>query len=168
MGHFIPDAPPGGVGYKEITVQQACLEDGLAGYTSQRSLKSYQQEIIERLEQAGATNIYFQSGMVDGRRAWLLTFIWGAVPVRIVQVALPTRADTDRARQQAERQALYHLLNELRFELERRHFHPDRPAFVTYMIAPGTDKTVGEIIADADALVLPDASQEMILLESGK
>lgn len=156
---FIPDEPPSGLGYKAVGFEQAYLEDKLAGYESTKAPEFYKNEILTLLAQAGATNVFIQRGQVQGRTAYLLHFGWGGADVRIVQVALPTRTSTERAQRQAERQALYHLLNEIRFELERRHFHPDYPAFVPYMLSeakagqdPAERRTLGELIGERLAL----------------
>lgn len=173
MSDFVPDAPPGGVGYKTVAFEQAHLEDRLSGYTATKKVERYRREIIELLDKAGASAISIQRGysVTQERVAYQLTFWWGAVDVRITQVTLPCRVDTERNREQAERQALYHLLNELRFELERRQFHPELPAFVTYMLAPGGNgearPTVGEAIAEALPLALPQVEPTQIVLGPG-
>lgn len=167
MSNFIPDSPPGGIGYKAVAFKQAHLEDRLAGYESTQTLGTYQAQIIDVLSSHGATEIGLTRGQVDDRAAYRLRFFWSGVPVEIVQVALPTHTKTDKARKQAERQALYHLANEVRFELERRHFHPELPAFIPYMLAP-TKKgptPVWQMIKDAQTLALPEPVESEVVFE---
>ncbi len=164
---FIPDGPPGGVGYKAVAFKQAALEDRLAGYESTQTLGTYQAQIIDTLTANGATEISILRGKVEDRAAYRLRFMWSGVPIEIVQVALPTRTKTETARKQAERQALYHLVNELRFELERRHFHPELPAFVPYMLAPtkAGPVPVWQFIRDAQQLALPEPVESEIVFD---
>ena len=135
------------LGYKSLQYQQSYLEDGLSGYTSKRNPGKWANEIYELLTTAGADNIGITYGMAETRPAARLRFVWENVPVEIVQVTLPIRSNITKVKEdQAMRQAFYHLYNEVRFELERRHFHPDTPAFVTYMLTPSGD-TVAQLVA---------------------
>jgi hypothetical protein len=165
VSSFIPDGPPGGIGYKAIEIKQAFLEDALAGYRSEQTPGTYQAQIIDLLAENGAAEIGMTRGKVDDRAAYQLRFTWSGVPVEIVQVALPTRTRTESARKQAERQALYHLLNEIRFELERRHFHPELPAFIPYMIAPtqAGPMAVWQMIKSAQQLALPSPKLDDVI-----
>ncbi len=165
--NFIPDGPPGGIGYKAVEFKQAYLEDRLAGYESTQTLGTYQAQIIDLLTENGATEISIVRGKADDRAAYRLRFMWSGVAVEIVQVALPTRTKTEKAGKQAERQALYHLVNELRFELERRHFHPELPAFVPYMLAPtkAGPMAVWEMIKNAQQLALPQPVESEVVFD---
>lgn len=161
MGEFIPDKPEvnPNMRYQAIGLKQAHLEDGLAGYQSGKSPDSYIGEILTMLREAGARRMDVITGMVDNRPAYKLSFEWGGVDVEITQVALPLKQKSPAKIEQSKKQALFHLFNEVRMELERRHFHPDMPAFVPYMIPPGQPDgqrlTFANLIAMANTLALP-------------
>jgi len=168
VNDFIPDRSPGGSGYQSVGFEQAALEDRLAGYASTQKPATYTTQIIELLVEAGATEISLLRGSVNERCAYRLQFFWGGMPVEIVQVALPSRVNTAATHRQAERQALYHLLNELRFELERRHFHPDMPAFVPYMLAPaqnGSPVAVWQLLKEAQRLAIAAPKESVQVFE---
>ncbi len=142
------------LGYKSLSQEQAYLEDGLSGYTTGRSVKALEREIYELLATAGAEGIILMYGTAENRKAIRLRFIWENVAAEILQVALPIRVRKTTIKvEQSIKQALYHLLNEVRFELERRHFHPNSPAFVTYMIARN-GMTIGQMVAENAPLQL--------------
>jgi hypothetical protein len=142
------------LGYKSLSLQQAYLEDGLSGYSTKRNVKTLEREIYELLCAAGAEQVGLIYGTAENRKAIRLRFIWENVPAEILQVALPIRVRKTRIKQeQTIKQALYHLHNEVRFELERRHFHPNSPAFVTYMIARD-GLTIGQMVAENAPLQL--------------
>ena len=148
------------LGYKSLSLQQAYLEDGLSGYTTGRSVKTLEREISDLLLTAGAEEVNLVYGTAEGRKAIRLRFIWESVPTEILQVALPIRVrKTTKKMEQSIKQALYHLLNEVRFELERRHFHPKTPAFVTYMIGRG-GLTIGQLVAENAPLQLGRGEDE--------
>lgn len=161
MGEFIPDKPEinPNMRYQAIGLKQAYLEDGLVGYKTTQDPNSYIGEILTMLREAGARRMDIISGMVDKRPAYKLTFEWGGVDVEITQVTLPIKQNSPSKTEQAKKQALFHLFNEVRMELERRHFHPDMPAFVPYMIPPGQPDgqrlTFAKLIAMANTLALP-------------
>ncbi len=142
------------LGYKSLRLDQAYLEDGLSGYTTGRSIKTLEREIYDLLNAAGAEQVGMVYGMAEKRKAIRLRFIWENVPAEILQVALPIRVRMTKIKlEQTIKQALFHLLNEVRFELERRHFHPNSPAFVTYMIARN-GLTIGQMVAENAPLQL--------------
>lgn len=144
----------GRLGYKAIGYDQAYYEDGLAGYKSGRSPDALIKEIFGMLTDAGAKYIDLRHGSAEGRPAYQLRFQWLGVGVEVLQVALPIRdRKTPNKISAAKRQALYHLLNEIHFELGRRHFHPDLPAFVPYMIGKG-GVTIGSMVADNEPMRL--------------
>jgi hypothetical protein len=148
------------LGYKSLSLQQAYLEDGLSGYTTGRSVKTLEREISDLLLAAGAEEVNLIYGTAESRKAIRLRFVWENVATEILQVALPIRVrKTTLKLEQSIKQALYHLLNEVRFELERRHFHPNSPAFVTYMIAKG-GLTIGQLVAENAPLQLGRGEDE--------
>ncbi len=163
MNNFTPetkDEKAHRLGYKSLHYKQSCLEDGLSGYTSKRSPGKWASEINDLLTAAGADHIGIMYGMAETRPAARLRFVWENVPVEIVQVTLPIRGKITRVREdQAMRQAFYHLYNEVRFELERRHFHPNTPAFVTYMLTPSGD-TIAQLITNNAPLAIASGNDQ--------
>lgn len=142
------------LGYKSLRLDQAYLEDGLSGYTTGRSIATLEREIYDLLIAAGAEQVGLIYGTAENRKAIRLRFIWENVPTEILQVALPIRMRKTKIKEeQTVKQALFHLHNEVRFELERRHFHPNSPAFVTYMIARN-GITIGQLVAENAPLQL--------------
>lgn len=157
--NFIPDSQPSEkpnrLGYAAIKLEQAYLEDGLAGYTTTQTEKKLQGEIMSLLISAGATDVSITPGKVDKRMAFRLRFVYEGILREIIQVALPTRTRTDRSTAQAQRQALFNLHDSIRMELERRHYQPNIPAFVAYMLMPGENRTLAQMVANNDIPALP-------------
>lgn len=147
--NFVPDRKMGEankLGYVATSFPQAHLEDGFEGYTTTQNEKKLSGEIVALLMDAGATEISMTPGTVTGRAAFQLRFKFSGVYHQITQVALPCRTRSDRNLQQAKRQALYHLLRQLRSDLERRHYQPTIPPFIAYMIPQGSPVSFGEYI----------------------
>ena len=163
MTNFTPetkDEKSHRLGYKSLQHTQSYLEDGLSGYTSHRSPSKWLQEISELLASAGADHTIITHGTAEARPAIRLQFIWENVPIEIIQVTLPIRNKTTKTKQdQAMRQAFYHLYNEVRFELERRHFHPNTPAFVTYMLTPSGDTIAQLVSINADIRAIESSNK---------
>lgn len=143
---------PNRLGYAALKFVQAYLEDGLMGYTSKRLEDAIKGDILNMLTHAGAEAITLKSGThpITKRPAFLLTFVWGGLNMRIVQVALPTKVKTETALKQSRRQALLNLYESIRMELERRHYQPGLVPFASYILPPGETRTLSEIMASDD------------------
>lgn len=159
MMGFIPDTQPSEkpnrLGYAALKLVQAYLEDGLAGYRTERSEQALEFELFSLLKSAEAVDISITAGKVDGRPAYRLRFVYEGLTREIVQVALPTRTKTARAITQSKRQAIFNLVESIRMELERRHYQPNIPAFVGYMLMPGENRTLAQMVATNDVPALP-------------
>lgn len=162
---FIPDTKPSEkpnrLGYAALKLAQAYLEDGLAGYTTERNEKKLQDELLSLLNSAGATDVSITPGKFNERPAFRLRFIYEGLAREVIQVALPAKSKTERALTQTKRQALFNLVQSIRMELERRHYQPNIPAFVGYILMPGQKQTIGEIITE-NKIYLLSAGDEVI------
>jgi hypothetical protein len=156
---------PNRLGYRALKLVQAYLEDGLAGYTTSKTERSLQGDIMGMLSEAGAEDVSITPGLSKARDAFRLRFTYEGLLREMVQVCLPQRTRTDRAKQQARKQALYNLHESIRMELERRHYQPDVPAFIGYVLTPGENRTLAEIISSNELphLLLADVIDAEIM-----
>lgn len=139
-------------------LQPPYFEDARAdiapGYGTSISIDRLQAEIVKLLVRLGAGGIYFQSGRFEGVRSKPLAVRYGYVirfnvqghPHQMQVAALPIRSETAVRKQQALRQALFVVRDQLKAAVTAIVFAPGSTPLVPYMLVPGTQQTVGEYI----------------------
>lgn len=161
----MPEFKPDPTGKRRgIAFEQAYFEDGLDGASVERPLEAIETELKTLLASIGAFGVILAPGTSEGRAAFQLTFSVGQVDYRMVQVSLPLRSKPTKNRlATARKQALWQLLQYLKFQLQRRHFVPDEPIFLAHILTPpneqGVRRTVAEIAA-TQYLLAPGVREE--------
>lgn len=138
------------------------------GYSTRKTERALRDEIIHAISAMGGGGVVFIEGTYldeSGRKryGWLIEFNYEGHNGRIQVAALPIKIDTGQKQKQAMRQALYVVVQQLKAQLTAQVFSPGYMAITPYLLIPGHDKTLGEMVIEANRL--PNLNPPQILTD---
>ena len=149
MSNFIPD-----FGLNTASAPIPFFEDsqkhGVPGRGTTKTINTLQDEIASLLLRLDAFSIYFVPGIYPGqtkRYGFQIFFQFATAKGRLDCAALPIRKETPTKKNDAQKQALYLLRNELEAMLFARIYKPGAFPLVPYLIGEG-NKTVTEALIE--------------------
>jgi hypothetical protein len=153
MSTFIP----AGDTYKDRTIYfEDSTTEHIPGYSCTRSTEALQGAISKVLHRMGADGVWFsRPGMFVGsppRDGYEIGFKFGKMAGRITCAALPLRGkDTKYKRDQALKQALFLMLNQLEASLYISINKPAADSLIPYLLDSG-GRTLIETLIDAGSI----------------
>jgi len=158
---FKPD-----VDEKDLVVpyfEDASNEDGVIGYTTQKSQKKLKAEITAGFGRLGGSVVGFQSGKFANRYGFRIEFTFAGVPGRMDVAALPIKKETESKVDKAKRHALYSVQKRLEAEYSTMLVMPGDVPLMPYMLND-SGKTILEMMRESGQLpALPEKVEEEII-----
>lgn len=142
----------------------------IPGYTTSQSVQKMQGDIIDLMHRMGAELVAFsRPGTFQGKPArdgYEVAFKFGKMAGRIACAALPIRGTaTDHKKQQALKQALYLLRDQLRATLYTSINKPAGDMLIPYLL-DSSGRTITESLIDMGSI--PMLPPPALMLGSGK
>jgi hypothetical protein len=143
--------------------EEAKNEDGVIGYSTQKSLKTLKAEITAGFGRLGGSVIGFQSGKFGKRYGFRIDFTFAGVPGRMDIAALPIKKETESRVDKAKRHALYSVQKRLEAEYSTALIMPGDVPLMPYMLN-SEGKTVLEVMREMGEIpALPESIEEDII-----
>lgn len=143
--------------------EDAKNEDGVIGYTTQKSIKQLKAEITAGFGRLGGSVIGFQSGKFGNRYGFRIEFTFAGVPGRMDVACLPIRKETETKVDKTKRHALYSVQKRLEAEYSTMLVMPGDVPLMPYML---NDKgqTILEVMRESNQIpALPESIEEDII-----
>lgn len=136
------------------TIQVPYFEDARAdiapGYAATKNATVLQSEITASIALLGGQGVILRPGTFgagkDKRYGYRIDFSVNGYPSVMQAAALPMRTETVAKKAQALKQALWVMNMQLKAMITAQVFTPGYAPLVQFMLVPGTDKTVGEMV----------------------
>lgn len=124
--------------------------DSAPGYRTRKSAEQLQSEIAHLIGRLGGQAAVFTQGIYgagrDKRYGYQVSFNFLGRPAMMQVAALPMRREAPGKKRDALIHALYTVAEQLRAQIVARVMSPGYEPLVQFMLVPGTDKTVGELV----------------------
>lgn len=139
--------------------EDASNEEGVVGYSTQRSEPELKGLIRTAMGKLGGVVHSFQSGMIGTRHAYRIRFHYQGAPGRMDVVALPIKSETEGRIKQAKKHALYSVWKRLEGLFNAQLVTPDDLPLMPYMLNK-QGQTVTEWLRDSGQFQLPEPSYQ--------
>jgi len=136
-------------------------------YTTGRSIKSVQKEIIDIMDELGGERVRFKEGWFGEkprRYGHVLQFRYADQDAQIISAGLPMRNPTDKKIETVKVQALLIVKDQLKAAFTALVFSPGSYPLMQYVLGDG-DKTLGEMFVNRYELPMLNPPVEEIRIE---
>lgn len=124
--------------------------DSAPGYRTRKSADQLQAEIAQLIARLGGQAAIFTQGTFgtgkQKRYGYEITFNFLGRAAVMQVAALPLRSETPHKKNATMIHALYCVAEQLRAQIVARVMSPGYEPLVQFLLVPGTDKTVGELV----------------------